>query len=99
MMNISCPPPVWLTAIPLTTVSPLSWLITKQLAESAREVIWMYTMLYQCQTSHVELWKLHTKFGPDSVHGEPVSCSLIEKTVLSLSTVRKRVFTKRYAFC
>ena len=40
-----CPPAASRTATLLTTVSPPSWLITKQLAVSAGAVIWMLTIL------------------------------------------------------
>ena len=45
----SCPPPASLTATPLTTVYPHSWLITKQWAGSARAVLRIQYIL-ECST-------------------------------------------------
>ena len=54
ILNIigSCPPPASLTAILQTTVSPHSWLITKQQAASAGAVGWMFSIpdYSKCQT-------------------------------------------------
>ena len=49
----SCPPPASLTATLQTTVSPHSWLITKQRAVSARAVNWMFNIL-DCSTCEMD---------------------------------------------
>ena len=82
------PRPVSRTATLLTTVSPPSWLITKQLAVSARVVSWMLTILdcSKCLTKIVRL--LTFWWWEDCAQRPPRSYWGTRRTVLSRSTIR-----------
>ena len=99
-VDFSCPPPASLTATQQTTVSPPSWLITKQLAVSARAVMW-HTIILDCSTCltcHVKLVIFPTWIlTEDCVPKGPRSYWETRRTVFTRSTVRNTAYSKPHA--